>query len=627
LALDQIAQSIQVWRTAVDTMTEANAQLGVVTDARNATLISFNELVARFGFDDSIDVHQAHARLNELQRRAQEASRAADAVSGAQHEISAIVTPGLEEIEREFALLLQSVSASDVETVLRLASERTHWLEHKRMRDECQATFRDRTRNLTEIDLAEWSHERVMQERAELERIASGQQEISRRIGAIVSGVNEARLGTTIDSALRAEERVAMALRERFRLRARQMIADRIVEHVRRESEISSLSPVAGIARQRFAEFTRGRYLLHFRVVDGKPVFLAEDRHAGGRELQLDQLSSATRVQLLIAVRAAFVEANERQVALPLFLDETLANSDDIRADAMVAATNDLSAGGRQIFYFTAQQDEVARWQAWHAEHPEVPLTIAVLGVAETTRRIETPVVFAHDMRPLPHHPNGCSRSEYRRSLGVPHLDRWSDNEGDIHLWFLEPDLDRLWSLLNQRIETWGQLRTFVDTKLESVLGLTGSNVSAIRARAHVCQIMREQSRIGRGRPVTPLDLDATGAFSERFRNDAVVLLEQCERNGGVFLQRLKLGALKGFYGTKTQAVEDYFQSNGHLAFEAELEVSELQHRVILSSSTVIESGVIGLPDINRLFEDLAEISAVEPLAMQDNGSETLVSA
>ena len=42
------------------------------------------------------------------------------------------------------------------------------------------------------------------------------------------------------------------------------------------------------------------------------------------------QLSSATRVQLMLAVRVAFVESQERRVALPLLLDETLGTATTI---------------------------------------------------------------------------------------------------------------------------------------------------------------------------------------------------------------------------------------------------------------------------------------------------------
>ena len=62
-----------------------------------------------------------------------------------------------------------------------------------------------------------------------------------------------------------------------------------------------------------------------------KPLALDNEEQ---RERTLDELSSGTRLQLLLAVRVAFVEQQERGPMLPLILDETLGNSDEHRARA-----------------------------------------------------------------------------------------------------------------------------------------------------------------------------------------------------------------------------------------------------------------------------------------------------
>ncbi|MEZ4498053.1 MAG: hypothetical protein R2845_15055 [Thermomicrobiales bacterium] len=108
--------------------------------------------------------------------------------------------------------------------------------------------------------------------------------------------------------------------------------------------------------------FTKGRYAL--RMGSGRtPEFTAWDTHIS-REQPLDQLSGGTRVQLLIAVRMAFIERFEAEACLPVIFDETLANADDIRADALIDATLQIAADGRQVFYFTAQLDEVDKWRS-----------------------------------------------------------------------------------------------------------------------------------------------------------------------------------------------------------------------------------------------------------------------
>jgi len=68
-----------------------------------------------------------------------------------------------------------------------------------------------------------------------------------------------------------------------------------------------------------------------------------------------------------LSVRLAFVETRETNYRLPITLDETLTNSDDKRARAAIKTMTTLAAD-RQVFYFTAQQDEVGKWREFVPE-------------------------------------------------------------------------------------------------------------------------------------------------------------------------------------------------------------------------------------------------------------------
>jgi len=127
-----------------------------------------------------------------------------------------------------------------------------------------------------------------------------------------------------------------------------------------------------------FEQITQGRYTLEFH--DGNPpAFRALDRQHG-EPRNLDQLSSGTRVQLLIAVRLAFLQEMETGVRLPIIVDEALANSDDERAAAIVSALFALCRDGRQLFYLTAQADEVDKWRTMLREHGEIPFAVIEMG-------------------------------------------------------------------------------------------------------------------------------------------------------------------------------------------------------------------------------------------------------
>ena len=45
-----------------------------------------------------------------------------------------------------------------------------------------------------------------------------------------------------------------------------------------------------------------------------------------------------------------------------MVLDEALGNSDERRAEAIIDAALTLARSGRQVFYLTAQHDEVGKW-------------------------------------------------------------------------------------------------------------------------------------------------------------------------------------------------------------------------------------------------------------------------
>src|SRR5690606_36892234 len=114
-------------------------------------------------------------------------------------------------------------------------------------------------------------------------------------------------------------------------------------------------------ASEIFSRITSGRYSLE---VDPQGTAFRAYDHKIGLGQRLDELSSGTRVQLILAVRLAFLEQQEVNVTMPLLADELLANSDDARAAAIIEALTEISRDGRQIIYFTAQQDEVQKWKA-----------------------------------------------------------------------------------------------------------------------------------------------------------------------------------------------------------------------------------------------------------------------
>ena len=216
-------------------------------------------------------------------------------------------------------------------------------------------------------------------------------------------------------------------------------------------------------ARHLFGRITHGRYRLDIaRAGEGEPAFRAVET-ARARVLPLDQLSGGTRLQLLFAVRLAFLEMQEGQWKLPIVLDETLGNSDEARAEQIIDAAIEICRQGRQVFYLTAQHDEVSKWRRRLRNCPDVRWKHVDLAEVRNFSAVERVPIVDYQAPPpvevVP--PDGQDWLGYGKLLGVPMLDGDARPE-ELHLWYVVDDVQLLYRLLNQDINLWGQLRELV---------------------------------------------------------------------------------------------------------------------------------------------------------------------
>src|SRR5690606_36023052 len=133
-------------------------------------------------------------------------------------------------------------------------------------------------------------------------------------------------------------------------------------------------------------------------------------------------------------------------------------------AEAIIRAVCEICRTGRQVFYFTAQHDEVGKWRRLLADYSDLPHNVISLAEARQLPEFDEPSVLV-DLQPaapgVPG-PNGADRLAYRQVLHVPEIDPRLDAAG-AHLWYVVDDLDALHRLLSMGISTWGQLETLVE--------------------------------------------------------------------------------------------------------------------------------------------------------------------
>ena len=198
--------------------------------------------------------------------------------------------------------------------------------------------------------------------------LISAQQESAREKGLqeqltrLDANIERAEQGNSLENALAETENKRVALEQVREEKAAKAVGQAVLNRLR-EDAIKNAPPVFECAQKNFEQVTDGRYTL---VIPHDDSFRAKDNERK-RDFDLTELSSATRVQLLLSVRLAFVETQESNYRFPITLDETLANSDDKRALAIIKTISTL-ASDRQIFYFTAQQDEVDKWRKFVPE-------------------------------------------------------------------------------------------------------------------------------------------------------------------------------------------------------------------------------------------------------------------
>jgi len=431
---------------------------------------------------------------------------------------------------------------------------------------------------------------------AKAEGLAETAKEKQRAITALEQRIALAQEGQDLAEAHAAHRECQAALAARYRADARATAGAILAEHLAATTRDQQLPAVFKRARALLLQFTKGRYRLTFDPE--AQAFGAVDTETGAGH-PLGSLSSGTRVQLLLAVRVAFVEQQEDGWRLPLILDEALANSDDARADALIATVITLAARGRQVFYLTAQRDEVARWQGQLQQTPGVSHAVVQLSASREAPLPETPAPAPVPRSNLPD--PSCAHAAYGEALKPP---AWSPRTpvGGLHLWYLQDDVAALHASLAAGIERWGPFEALAAAGLHEMLGHTPETVASLKARAAAVRAWRKAWRVGRGRQVTAAALEDSGAVSETFMDRVAALNDRLDGDGDALLEALRAGEVKRFHTQKADELQAYLQAEGYLDPSPRLDPAEIRARVLMAVAAPMKEGVVTREAIDRVL-------------------------
>lgn len=203
-----------------------------------------------------------------------------------------------------------------------------------------------------------------------------------------------------------------------------------------------------------------------------------------GLSKNLNELSSGMKVQLLIALKLASIESFENQgLKYPLFIDEALANSDDARSIEIANIIVKI-AKERQVFYFTAQKDEVDNFVNLDKDAKVIDLdaqrakTVLTYQPSKTHKRLQTP---SYDF--------SC---DYQSWMKQNHISSSSLFEPITNLssWYLFTDSQSLQTCLNKGFDTIGK-------------ALSSTSYNHLSSAVEALQTAQTMAKIGRAKLVT----------------------------------------------------------------------------------------------------------------------------
>ena len=367
LSLPVLLDRLSQWQRAYDDLDAKRAALKTAKDEADTCRDRLNEALEEYELgpiEDASEAEGAVSTLETARNEFQDAERDLDQARKQKDSAIQDRDDAKDEIEDLYNRMNLELGA---EAELRdLVNQHDAYQDAVEEKRNAKAALDAERRQLRRMDAYEESMEDVTAEELQRELdvaqdTAGKEEEYVEQIKSIEHEIESAREEGTLEErqAKYRERRDELAAeRERDYEKA---IGNVLANFIQEETRDQGLPPVFHRARELFAEITNYRYEL---TLDRENASFRAVDHAYERSFALNELSSGTKVQLVLSVRIAFLETQEKGCRAPLVLDETLANSDEKRARAIIEAVKTICKEGRQVLYLTAQEDEVQKWNA-----------------------------------------------------------------------------------------------------------------------------------------------------------------------------------------------------------------------------------------------------------------------
>lgn len=606
-----LADRVMAWQKARDERLDADIAVTDIGRTLRETGEALRKILPLEPGSSSVENGQDwEVRVQELEQNRKKADKLDTQIEQKQGEI-ARAEQDLQQAEKEGREILQRAKLADQppDTAQRRLNELIEQLKVWRKEREKKAAQELDFRRLQQAwerfaekyaELAPLSLEALQIEQEQATADAENLAPVTQEIARIESEVNIARKARKQEELLDRLEQAKDALRRECAAGERSLAGAAVMDFVQEQAQQQG-SITLKQAQRVFAEIVRDRY--HLLLDPGDKSGFAVRDNLNQRILTLDQLSSGTRVQLLMAARLAALELSEKNgVRLPLILDEVLGNSDDERAAALIESIIRTAAAGRQVFYFTAQLDEWGKWRALLKQR-----SVSFFEVS-LPQNVERPIALNVEPPPLPEvppPPPDCDAARYRRLLNVPIPNPYQKPTQQVHVGFLFDQPDIIWNLVRNGYAEWGPLAQLLDRAgpagFAAVAGgpIEEKVIARARGRAELLGKIAEWWRVGRGRPVDMEAILQSGCVSEKFQP----MLKEIVTAQSGDAERILTAEIPRFREKNRQGLRDWFIQEGYLDPKEPLSDRELRECAFAEAAKAASEQKIQTPeDVHALL-------------------------
>ncbi|MGM0375302.1 MAG: hypothetical protein ACQEQ0_00825 [Bacteroidota bacterium] len=519
-------ENVKKWQEHHQQLAALQAQNKQSTTQYKEELALCNKLFSEVGFSESTrDASQVKALLQELNRQETARSELSNQIQQLQEKITnneqarKNAQSDMEEIYKKL-----DIDFGDKNTIRQLMDDLPNYKSLKEEFHGAKANFESQENDLkkhpkyaeSKETINQYTTEEARAKSEEFKQEAAKLESIIQEITRIEKNIIDIKNGQELEDELAGKEKALEDLENIYHKNISSYTGSLIIDELKTRTRDQNRPEVFKQASRLFNRITAGHYELRLDK-RGESAFTAYDTVIR-REHPLPELSTGTRLQLLLAVRLAFIEKQEQGIKLPILADELLANSDDERASAIIQSLMEISREGRQIFYFTAQVDEIMKWQSFLQTQNNLEYKTFSLKEVANTPGFHEYNINREDLK-LSHkvpEPGNKTHIEYGRKLEVPEFNIINQEISSLHLWYLIEKVELLYQCLSKGIKQWGQLESFLQNGGE-IPGMDEQQKQIMADKAGFLRRFKELYTIGRPRPINREVLQNSGLITERF--------------------------------------------------------------------------------------------------------------